>query len=331
MKRSIYIFSSGEIKRKQNTLYFENEQGKKKYIPIEATSEILIFGEVTINKKLLEYLTQKEIIMHFFNHHGYYVGTYYPREHYNSGMIILKQAEHYIDLEKRLDLAKRFVKGAARNILKVLTYYLNRGVQLEDVISQIDELMGTASDRTDTNELLAVEGNTREIYYSSFDKITNDPEFEFSSRTRQPPRNRINALISFGNSLIYVAVLSEIYKTHLDPRIGFLHATNFRRFTLNLDVAEIFKPIVVDRLIFTLINKKMIQKNHFKSELGGIFLNDYGRRVFIEEWEKRLNSTIHHRGLKRNVSYRRLIRLELYKIEKHLLGDSEYHPFVARW
>lgn len=89
---------------------------------------------------------------------------------------------------------------------------------------------------------MAVEGNAREIYYSAFDIIVDNEDFAFAKRTRRPPQNRLNALISFGNSLLYVTVLGEIYRTHLDPRIGFLHATNFRRFSLNLDVAEIFKP-----------------------------------------------------------------------------------------
>src|SRR5690606_10332231 len=121
------------------------------------------------------------------------------------------------------------------------------------------------------------------------------------------------ALISFGNSLCYVMILSEIYKTYLDPRIGYLHTTNFRRFTLNLDVAEIFKPVMVDRLIFQLINKKMITKKHFEQVHGaGILLNERGRRIFLEQMESRMRTTINHRHLGRNVSYRRLYRLELY-------------------
>ena len=122
MKKTIYIFSSGELHRKQNTLYFEGDKGRK-YIPVENTGEMLIMGEVTINKKLLEFLSQKEIVLHFFNHYGYYVGTFYPREHYNSGHMILKQAEHYLSSEKRMDIAQRFVSGAVDNMKKVLIYY----------------------------------------------------------------------------------------------------------------------------------------------------------------------------------------------------------------
>src|SRR5690606_24598952 len=97
------------------------------------------------------------------------------------------------------------------------------------------------------------------------------------------------------NSVCYTIVLSEIYKTYLDPRIGYLHATNFRRFTLNLDIAEIFKPILVDRLIFTLINKNMITKKDFDKHTNGIILSESGRQVFIRELDSRLKTTVNHR------------------------------------
>ncbi|MBO8152303.1 MAG: type I-B CRISPR-associated endonuclease Cas1 [Candidatus Marinimicrobia bacterium] len=341
MKRTIYIFSDGEIKRKGNTLYFENESGKK-YIPVENCNEILIFGEVSFNKKLLEFLSQHEIILHYFSHYGYYMGSFYPREHYNSGYMIIKQAEHYLDKNKRFNLAKKFVHGAIENMLKVLQYYNRRGKNLESYITSIEDLKGSMNE-IKTNEeqdpifqLMAVEGNIREIYYKSFNKIIENNDFKFETRSRRPPKSRINALISFSNSLVYTVVLSEIYKTHLDPRVGYLHSSNFRRFSLNLDIAEVFKPIIGDRTIFSLINRRVLNHSMFLSELsnekvGGVVLNDKGRRVFIEEFDNRMKNTIKHKSLKRNVSYRQLILLEVYKVQKHLIGEKEYEPFVAQW
>ena len=126
-------------------------------------------------------------------------------------------------------------------------------------------------------------------------------------------------------------MLSEIYKTHLDPRIGYLHTTNFRRFTLNLDVAEIFKPIIGDRTILSLLNKGIIKPNDFEDKLEGVYLKETGRKKFLQAMEERLKQTIKHSKLNRQVSYRRLIRLELYKLEKHLIGEEEYEPFVMDW
>jgi CRISPR-associated protein Cas1 len=330
MKKTIYIFSDGELKRKDNTLFFEGENGRK-FIPVENTSEIMVFGEVSLNKRLLEFLTQSEIILHFFNHYGYYVGSYYPREHLNSGYMILRQAEHYNDESKRLYLAQKFVEGAYKNIRQVLKYYSNRGKDLEDVIYSIEKL-GESVDSTSTiNELMAIEGNIREYYYKAFDEIIQNPDFKFDFRSKRPPQNFLNTLISFGNSLMYTTTLSEIYKTHLDPRIGFLHATNFRRFSLNLDVSEIFKPIIVDRTIFTLLSKKMVTKEDFEEDAEGLLLKEKGKKVFVQEFEDKLATTIKHRTLSNNVSYRRLIRLELYKLEKHLIEEEQYKPFIAQW
>lgn len=330
MKGSIYIFSNGELKRKENTLYFEMEEGRK-YIPVENTSELFILGEVTINKRLLEFLSKSEIIMHFFNHFGYYVGSFYPREHLNSGYMILKQAEHYLDHVKRVQLAKKFVEGAVENIKKVLSYYLNRGKDLGAIIQKVDNLAQSILMCENTEQLMAIEGNIREQYYSAFDRILDNEDFIFESRTKRPPKNRLNALISFANSILYTVCLGEIYHTHLDPRIGFLHSTNFRRFSLNLDVAEIFKPFIADRVIFTLINKNIIKPQHFEQKTDGIFLNEKGREFVVREMEERLKSTFMHKGLGRHVSYRQLIRLELYKIERHLMGGEEYKPFITAW
>jgi len=301
-------------------------------MPVETIADIQIFGELSFNKRFLEFLTQNEITMHFFNHYGYYIGSFYPREYYNSGCLILKQSEHYLDSQKRMDLARRFVSGAINNMKKVLEYYARRGVEgLSSVLDKLNQFVTAVELQSSPEALMAIEGNARETYYSAFDVIIDNEDFAFAKRTRRPPQNRLNALISFGNSLLYVTVLSEIYRTHLDPRIGFLHATNFRRFSLNLDVAEIFKPIFVDRLIFSLINKNQLKARDFSSGVEGVYLSESGRQKFIEEWEKRLRTTIDHPTLRRKVSYRRLIRLDLYKIEKHLLEDRPYEPYISRW
>lgn len=333
MKRSLYLMSSGQLRRKQNTLKLELKDGGHKYFPIEQIREIHAFGELSLNTKLLEFFSQNEVLVHVYNHYGYYMGTYYPREHYNSGYMILKQAEHYLESEKRLSLARRFVEGAMANLLQVLRYYRRRGLEeeLKPLAETVERQRERLPELSTVEKLMQAEGQAREAYYRAFDAILQNEAFAFEERSRRPPRNRLNALLSFGNSLLYTTVLSEIYKTHLDPRIGFLHATNFRRFTLNLDVAEVFKPLLVDRLIIGLIKKQQIQKKHFEEALGGLYLTEEGRRIFIEAWEARLQTTLYHRHLRRNVSYRRLIRLELYKLEKHLLGEREYTPFRTRW
>jgi len=222
MKKSAYIFNDGELTRKDNTVCFQTDD-KKQYLPIEDLSDIYIFGEVNVSKKFMEYATQKQVLLHFFNYHEYYVGTYYPREHYNSGYMILKQAEHYLDISKRKRIALKIIEGSVKNILQVLKYYISRGKPDISVIAErIQELFSTLSPNMDIDVMMAIEGNIRETYYQAFDMILENSDFVFDKRTRRSPQNNLNTLISFGNSMLYTVVLSEIYNTHLDPRIGFL-------------------------------------------------------------------------------------------------------------
>ena len=331
MKETIYIFSNGRLKRKDNTLFFENEEGKKKFIPVENTKEIYAFGEIDLNTKMLNFLSQKEITLHYFNYYDYYAGSFYPREHYNSGFMILNQSRYYEDVNARVFLAKQFIRGAAENTLKILKYYNRRGKNLESTILEIENFIIEMEKQNTIPEAMAYEGQIKQSYYKAFNTIIDNKDFAFNKRNKRPPKDYINALISFSNSIIYTQVLSEIYQTHLDPRIGYLHTTNFRRFTLNLDIAEIFKPVIGDRTIFSCINKKIITEKDFDKDLKGILLNDKGRKKFLQHLEERLKQTIKHSALKKPVSYRRLMRLELYKLEKHLMGEDVYKPFVMDW
>jgi len=318
------------LKREGNTIVLITPEGKK-FMPVTTVSEVYVFGEVDLNKRFLEFLSRNEITMHFFNHYGYYVGSFYPRTHYNSGYMIVKQVEYYLDLKKRLDLARRFVEGAIYNMIRVLQYYVLRGMELTDIIADLKRYLESIRQEYTIEGLMGKEGNARARYYESFNLIIRDENFRYFGRTRRPPESRLDSVISFLNSMLYLNVLREIYMTHLDPRIGFLHEANFRSFSLNLDVAEVFKPIIVDRLIFYTINKGMLNQSHFIKELGGVLLNEMGRQILVREFENKMSTTVKIRPSGRKLSYRRLIRIELYKIEKHLMGEAEYKPFSSAW
>lgn len=329
MKRNFYLFSSGRLSRKDFSLAFENEK-ERKYIPIEDTECIYAFGELDFNSKVINFLSEKNIPVHFFNYYGFYTGTFYPREYLNSGNLLIKQVEHYKIIKKRIIIAIEFVNSAVSNMLKNLAYYNNRGKELEQLITELEKFKQLIFDCKKIDELMGIEGNIREQYYKAFNIILKQ-DFEFVKRTKHPPQNILNTLISFGNSLCYTTVLGEIYRTQLNPLISYLHEPGERRFSLSLDMAEIFKPLLIDRIIFKIVNNKMIQEKDFDENLNYCYMTEKARKIFLKEYDEKLSTVIKHRKLNRNVSYRRLIRLDCYKLIKHLLGEEKFEGFKIWW
>ncbi len=318
-KKNYYILSDGWLRRKENTIYFENEDGRRP-IPVNAIHSIYALGSLSITSGALSLFSKEGICIHFFNRYGFYEGSFYPRESLISGDLLVKQVEHYLDEEKRRNLARAFVEGAILNMGRNLSNY---GFE-ENFLQLLEDLKGCSK----IEEIMGIEAIARNRYYSHFDEIL---KMEFGARSRRPPKNEVNAMISFGNSLLYSSIISEIYHTQLNPTISYLHEPSERRFSLALDISEVFKPIIVDRLIFNLVNKRIVKEEDFNSELEGVLLNEEGKRKFIKAFNEKLEQTIKHRKLKRNVSYQRLMRLECYKLVKHFFGAEEYRPLVAWW
>lgn len=339
MKKTYYLFNPGILERKDNTLKFtpteecenheESRLGSPRYLPIEDISEFYVFGSLKASSSLFNFLGQNGIDMHFFDYYENYTGSFMSRDSLLSGRMILAQTSAYQSKKKRLGIAKKFIEGAAFNMIKNLRYYDKRGRDLESLIAQIEVLANSVNDSATVQELMGIEGNIRICYYQAFDVILND--FEMGGRSKQPPKNEVNALISFGNMMCYSQCLRAIHQTQLNPTISYLHTPGERRYSLALDISEIFKPIIVDRVIFKVLNKKEIQSKHFDIKLNKCVLNESGKKLFVKAIEEKLNETFKHRSLGRNVSFRHLIKLECYKLAKHLLDMEEYKPFKMYW
>lgn len=323
MKDPLYITSHGILQRKGNTLFFVNQEGKKA-LPINRINEINCYGKVSLKSGASSLLMKEGIPVNFFNMYGYYEGSLYPRVQLNSGLVVVKQSEHYSDSEKRAIIAKEIVEGIKNNVLKTLRYYLKKGKDVEPYILDIEKEVISGN----VSQIMSNEGRIWHNYYQSFNHILKN--FEMEKREIRPPTTEINALMSFGNSLLYVSALSEIYHTYLHPSVSFLHEPAERRFSLALDIADIFKPIIVERVIFKLVNNNMLTEKDFNHDVG-VLLNDKGKKVFLKEYQAKLEATIKHPEINRKVSYKYLMRLECYKLIKHILGDKEYRSFKMWW
>ncbi len=334
MKKSYYFFNPGRLSRKDNTLKFtpvddEGREMQPRYLPVEAVDNLYVFGSLDANSAMYNFLGKHHISVHFFDYYEHYTGSFYPKEYLQAGKVQVQQVMHYADQDRRMKLARAFVEGGAYNMRMNVKYYSGRGKEVASELEKITEFSDDIVHTHTVEELMGLEGNIRSTYYNAFNSILND--FEFNTRERQPPTDEVNALISFGNMMCYTLCLDQIYHTQLNPTISYLHEPGARRYSLSLDISEIFKPLLVDRTIFQVLNKKMIRKNDFKKELNYCILKDKGRKTFVEAFENRLKETIQHRKLKKKVSYKHLVKLECYKLVKHILEIDQYKPFNSWW
>ncbi len=357
MKDTLYVFSSSVLRKKNNSLLVEtissppneeeetpdnkNEEillgadieipkGEKKIFPIEKIDSVFAFGQVRFNTPFLSMLSDYRIPMHIFNFYGTYKGSYLPVKDTCAGSLLNKQVCNYNDIHKRLFLARSFVYGSAGNMLANIAYYKNRGTEINAEFEAITELVELIDKVENIEELLGIEGTIKKVYFNAWRKIVKG-KFSFTRRVRNPPPDPVNALISYGNMIVYSFCLNEIYHTRLYPEIGWLHTTGDNKLPLCYDLAEIFKPIITDRAIFKLINKNMITENDFTIKNGSCLIKKPARKMFVKELDNRIATVISNRENDRNMSYRRIIRAECHKLINHLEGEELYTPYKSRW
>ncbi|RMF48438.1 MAG: type I-B CRISPR-associated endonuclease Cas1 [Bacteroidetes bacterium] len=331
MAQSLYLFRAGWLRRAQNTLLLQDSTGQKHHLPVETIRDLFAMGPLRLSASTLRFLGQKGIPVHFFTHYGTYAGTYWPRQRHTSGQLVITQVQHALDPEKRLSIARQIVSGAIQQMRKNLLYYQQRGRDFSALLDYIAQREAHLPHTQSLAELMGEEGKVRSAYYQAWQAILGLPEPFL--RSRRPPATLPNALLSFLNTLLYTATLSELYHTPLHPGISFLHEPSTRRFSLALDLAEPFKPLLVDRLLFRLLNRSELTQADTEplKHLPGVFLKEEARKKVIRAWAEQLQTTIQHRRLRRSVSYRQLLRYEAYKLMRHLLGIEPYQAFRAWW
>lgn len=359
MKKPIYIFSNSRLLRSENSLLAErivnNEcedddevldtdteefligeeveipQGEKQRIPVESVDSIFTFGTVRFNTRFLSFCSKHGIPVHILTYNQKYSGTFLPNRIFQSGNMIIKQSEYYTNLNKRIEIAKEFVAGAIHGALTNLKYYENRKGGLIEDINTLEEILSTVYEAETINELMGIEGNAKRNYYFTWKSIFSQP-VEFSGRVKNPPNNLINSLISYGNMVLYAVTVNEIFRTRVYPDIGYLHSVGENRLPLSFDIAEIFKPIIIDRAIFTVINKNMITENDVSYRKNMCVLKKSARKSFVTEIHEKLHTIISpEKNAGRGMSYRRLIREECYKLMKHFNEEEKYKSFRIRW
>ena len=328
--KDLYLISIGKLVRKHNNIYFITKDKKKKPVPLENISNIFILNRVSLTYPAIKLLTDKGILVHFFYEKPkkgifYYMGTLFPRQKTKSGEILLKQIEAYKDIEKRAEISLEIVDAIRYNCIKVLEKYKIEEVKILRKIDVEKEFKENLTDwKNALNIIRGIEAKVWQIFYQGLDKVLKT--YKLERRTRRPPKNEANAIVSFLNMILYSITLSEIYKTHLDPTISFLHEIGEKRFSLALDLSEPFKPILTFRILIWLVNQGIIKDTHFVKGLNGILLNEHGKKIVLGELNERLKQTIKLKDRGRK-SLRYLIRAQAYNLEKALIDDRRFKAF----
>lgn len=326
--KEYHIVNDGILTKKDFTVLFENEQ-KKRYIPVEVTDTLNIYSNITLSSEFLSFASSHSMNVNIFNKYGDYIGQLIGASAGRSSKTLIKQAVIYADDAERLALAKVIIIAAMHNIRSNIRYYKKHknNPVFSDTEVALSETITCLNEASSIDELLLNEARGRQLYYRAFPYIIENSEFSFHGRTKRPPQDPLNAMISFGNTVIYNRLASEINKSRLDIRIAFLHSTNNRKYSLNLDLSELFKPIIVDKVVFTIVNKHILSPRlHFeKVENGGVYLNSAGKRIFLNHLEQKLRQTIKVKD--KVYTYDALMKREVEGLQRHIENKTPYHPY----
>ncbi|WP_330631348.1 type I-B CRISPR-associated endonuclease Cas1b [Halocatena halophila] len=329
MHNNHHIFADGDLGRSENTLRIDRLDNDPKHLAVESLDSLYLHGQLTFNTRALGLLNEHGVPAHVFGWNDYYCGSYLPKRSHVSGNTVVEQVRAYEDADRRLSIATDIIAASIHNMRVNLRYYNTRGHDFTESIAELDALKDRTQTESDIESLRGVEALARKEYYTCFDAILRDP-FELIRREYNPPSNEANALLSYLNAMTYTTCVSAIRKTALDPTIGFMHEPGERRFTLSLDIADIFKPILADRVMFRLVNRQQLSFDDFEDELDGCLLTEEGRAKVLGEYEDTLDKTVKHPRLSRHVSYKTLIQTDVYSLKKHILTGEDYHP-TERW
>jgi len=327
--RTHFLMVAGRVRREANNLKFDRYDEdlnvvSTKPLPIKGIDEIYILAKVDLDSYTMAFIADSNILLHFFSPFQSFRGNFFPNTSNSvnkSGFVLLQQLRAFDDETHRLYIAKQVTKGhfinGANNCKRYkVEFDIKPHLESLERAKSIDEVMGS-------------EGAFQKNYYQSWNKIIeNQRSFKFIKRTKRPPTDKINSLISYVNTRIYNIVLSEIYKTELDPRIGFLHEPNYRSLSLHLDIAEIFKPIIGDNIIFMLLNKKEITGKDFKTNSGRIrFTNEGIKKIEMKIIKKMTEQTMIG---EQKLTWRQVIRREVNRVKRNIVEGGEYEPFILK-
>ncbi len=321
---------------------------RKVRVPLMKVSQVVVYGDVTLTSPAMTALLEQGADICFCSYYGRFKGRLAPPFGKNS-LIRIEQHLAHNDPVRAFTLAQSFVQGKLVN-MRVMLLRANRKRENADITQAAERLAQTIAQvealQPETNtspadptrpqagtvygRLLGLEGAGTAHYFGVFSRLLKEG-WGFKRRQRRPPRDPVNALLSFGYVLLTNQVASAISIVGLDPYVGFLHSSQFGKPALALDVVEPFRPLIVDSVVLTLLNNGMLTRSDFQEKLGAWRLTDEGRRTFLTKLEERFDTEIRHPTFGYKATYRRCLELEVRLVAKWLTGEiDQFKPMVVR-
>ncbi len=314
----------------------------KQRIPLMKIDQVVVQGDATITSPALRALLEQRVDICFLTYHGRFIGRLTPAFSKNS-LIRIEQHRAHNDPVHRLTLATRFVHGKLSNMRTLLLRY-NRKLNdqtitdaagsIQGVLEQVQILSDGSLDAAQAEEqigtLLGLEGAGTAFYFGVFGRLVQG-DLTFNRRSKRPPMDPVNALLSYAYTLLMHQISSAISVVGFDPYVGYLHTSQYGRPALALDLMEEFRPLIADSVTLTLINNGMLKAKDFNEELGAYRLTDRGRRIFLTKFEERMQTAIQHPVFKYKATYKKCLELQVRLLAKYLTGEiPEYRPFLVR-
>lgn len=334
MANPLYLLEQGSrLNREGRRLVVSKDETVLATVAVVQVSQVIIFGNVQITTPALQLLLDEGIEVVLLSVHGRFYGRVVGA---NSGHGALRVAQ--IEQARKADFAMRtaqqMVYGKVHNLKVFLQRYARRmeSVEVRSAADAVDFMLKRVARTTTLNSLMGVEGQASAAYYGVW-KALLKPPWRFEKRIRRPPTDPVNVLLSFGYTLLVQNVLGAVLAAGLEPYVGFLHQVGYNKPSLALDLAEEFRPIVVDSVVLRCFNNTLVLPDHFEDgdEEQPIVLKPEGRKIFLRELEARLTQEFKHPESGETVNYRRLFLLQAYRLAASVKeGGAIYQPFLVR-
>lgn len=328
---TIYLDEQGaEVKKKGELLIIKKDDKTIAEIPLAQLDRMVIIGNVQISTQALALLFDKEIPVSFITTYGNYRGKLKPPTHKNV-ILRLKQYERYNDKTFRLNHSKEVIRGKLKNGKIFLQKHSrnNPEISINREIEEIEALLQNLGFASSIKELMGLEGAAAKAYFRGFGMLVKK-EFTFERRTRRPPKDPVNALLSLGYTLLFNEMLSAVESLGFDPYLGFLHEVEYGRPSLAVDMVEEFR-FLIEGLTLTLINKEILSRDDFiEQDNGGFYLHEKGREEFYRQYEKKITTEVQykiipspHGGEGSNLNYRRIFHYQVESLARVIKGEEE--------